>query len=179
MPEAIRENDVSKPRVRTVSWGDPAIGVEVARSLSGVDFVRKIMHSEVPAPPVFKLLGFWLVKVEPGEVHGEFEPGEFHYNPMGGVHGGVVSTLLDSVMGLAVLSRLPSGSRFSSLEIKINFVRGISMETGTLVAEGKIVHPGAKIATSEGRLVDRQGKLYAHGTSTCIVIRDPYIPGSS
>ncbi|HXZ00097.1 MAG TPA: PaaI family thioesterase [Stellaceae bacterium] len=172
MPEPIRDNDTAKPRIRTVSWGDPAVGVEVARSLNGVEFVRKIMRGEVPAPPVFNLLGFRLVKVELGEVNGELEPAEFHYNPMGGVHGGVVSTVLDSVMGLAVLSRLPLGSRFSSLEIKINFVRGITAETGTLLAEGKIVHPGAKISTSEARLVDRQGKLYAHGSSTCIVIRD-------
>lgn len=172
MPETIRDNNIAKPRIRTVTWGDPGIGVEIARSMTGVEFIRKIMRGEVPAPPVFNLLDFRLVKVEPGEVSGELEPAEFHYNPMGGVHGGVISTVLDSVMGLAVLSRLPVGSRFSSLEIKINFVRGILAETGTLLAEGKIVHPGAKIATSEARLIDRQGRLYAHGSSTCIVIRD-------
>ncbi|HXZ02455.1 MAG TPA: PaaI family thioesterase [Stellaceae bacterium] len=171
-PETSRESDTSKPRVRTFSWGDPAIGADVARSSSGVDFVRKIMLGEVPAPPIMDLVDFRLVKVEPGAVSFEFEPAEIHYNPMGGVHGGIVSTLLDSAMGLSVLSQLPPGSGFSTLEIKVNFVRGITEETGTLRAEGKIVHPGAKVATAEARLVDRQGKLYAHGTTTCIILRE-------
>lgn len=171
-PETSRNSDAPKPRERTFSWSDPAIGAEVARSSSGVDFVRKIMNGEVPPPPIMDLIGFRLVKVEPGEVSFEFEPGEVHYNPMGGVHGGVISTLLDSAMGLAVLSRLPPGSRFSSLEIKVNFVRGITEQTGALVAEGKVIHPGATIATAESRLVDRQGKLYAHGSSTCIILRE-------
>lgn len=171
MPETSPDDDAAKPRVRTISWGDPAIGAEVARSMSGVDFVRKIMRGEVPAPPIMDLIGFRLVKVEPGEVTFEFEPAEIHYNPMGGVHGGVVTTLLDSAMGLAVLAQLPLGSGFSTLEVKVNFVRGISAETGTLLAEGKVVHPGAKVATAESRLVDRQGKLYAHGTTTCLVLR--------
>lgn len=159
-----------KPRVRTVSWGDPAISVEAARSLSGVDFVRKIMHSQIPAPPVFDLIDFRLLKVEPGEVTGELKPAEFHYNPMGGVHGGVVCTLLDSVMGLAVHAQLPPGSLFATLEVKVHFVRPISVKTGTLVAEGKVIHPGSRIATAEGRLINQQGKLYAHGTATCIVL---------
>lgn len=90
--------------------------------------------------------------------------------PMGGVHAGVVCTLLDTVMGLAVLAQLPPGSAFSTLEVKVHFVRPIAVKTGTLVAEGKVVHPGSRIATAEARLVDRQGKLYAHGTATCIVL---------
>lgn len=170
MLEMRHDKDGQKPRVRTVSWGDPAISVEAARSLSGVDFVRKIMRNQIPTPPVFDLIDFRLVKVEPGEVIGELEPAEFHYNPMGGVHGGVVCTLLDSVMGLAVHAQLPPGSLFATLEVKVHFVRPISVKTGTLVAEGKVIHPGSRIATAEGRLINQQGKLYAHGTATCIVL---------
>ena len=170
MLETSRDKDM--PRIRTVSWSDPAISLEAARSLSGVDFVHKIMRGEIPAPPIFDLIDFRLVKVEPGEVSGEFEPAEFHYNPMGGVHGGVVCTLLDSVMGLAVHAQLPPGSLFSTLEVKVNFVRPISVKTGALLAEGKVVHPGSRIATAVARLRDRLGKHHAHGTTTCIVLAE-------
>jgi uncharacterized protein (TIGR00369 family) len=164
------DNGASKPRVRTFSWGDPAIGIEASRSLSGVEFVRKIMHGHIPAPPTFELIDFRLVKVEPGEVSGEFEPAEFHYNPAGVVHGGMVCTLLDSVMGLAVLTQLPPGRGFSTLEVKVHFVRPITARTGPLLAVGKVIHPGSRIATADARLVDTQGKLYAHGTATCIIL---------
>jgi len=159
-----------RARIRTISWGDPVISVEAARSLRGVDFVRKIMNGQIPAPPTFELIGFRLIGVEPGEVTGDFEPAEFHYNPMGGVHGGIVCFLLDSVMGLAVHSQLPTGSLFATLEAKVHFVRPISATTGRLLAHGKVVHPGARIATAESRLVDKSGKLFAHGTATCIVV---------
>ena len=170
MPAAPQNDVIPKLRVRTVAWSDPAIGIEAARSLSGVEFVSKIMRGEVPAPPVFTLIGFRLIKVERGKVTGEFEPAEFHYNPAGVVHGGMVCTLLDSVTGLAVLTQLPPGSGFSTLEVKVNFVRPITAKTGALVAEGAVVHPGSRIATADARLVDPQGKLYAHGTATCIVL---------
>jgi len=170
VPATAQNDVVPKPRVRTVAWSDPAISVAAASSLSGVEFVSKIMRGEVPVPPVFALIDFRLIKVERGKVNGEFEPAEFHYNPAAVVHGGIVCTLLDSVMGLAVLTQLPPGSGFSTLEVKINFVRPITEKTGTLVAEGTVVHPGSRIATSGARLVDPQGKLYAHGTATCIVL---------
>lgn len=161
---------VQEPRIRTFSWDDPAIAIEAARSISGVEFVRRIMRGELPAPPAFKLIDFSLIKVEPGDVRGDFEPAEFHYNPAGVVHGGMVCTLLDSVMGLAVLTKLPSGFGFSTLEVKVNFVRPITMKTGALLAEGKVIHSGSRIATADAGLIDAQGKIYAHGTSTCIVI---------
>lgn len=172
MAERSREKGTTAHRVRTVSWGDPAISVKAAQSLCGIDFVRRIMRGQIPAPPAFDLLDFRLVRVDLGDVACEFEPAEFHYNPMGGVHGGIVSTLLDSVMGLAVHTQLPVGSLFSTIELNVNFVRPISVKTGPLLAEGKVVHPGSRVATVEARLVDRGGKLYAHSTATCIVLRD-------
>lgn len=168
--QEMNPNQAQRSRTRTVSWRDPAISVDAVRSLSGVEFVRKIMNRQVPAPPTFELIGFQLTSVEPGEVTGDFEPAEFHYNPMGGVHGGIVCFLLDSVMGLAVHSRLPTGNLFATLEAKVHFVRPISAATGTLIAHGKVVHPGSRIATAESRLLDNNGKLFAHGTTTCMVI---------
>jgi len=162
--------DKGQMRTRSVSWSDPAISVEAARSLSGIDFVRKIMSGHVPPPPTFELIGFRLTGVEPGRVSGDLDPAEFHYNPMGGVHGGIVCFLLDSVMGLAVHSQLPTGNMFATLEVKVHFVRPISAKTGILIAQGNIVHPGSRIATAEARLVDENGKLFAHGTATCMVI---------
>lgn len=159
-------------RVRQVSWGDPDIGIAASRSLSGLDFVRKIASGEIPKPPTFELIDFSLVEAEFGRVVAEIVPAEFHYNPAGVVHGGIVCTLLDSVLGLAVLTRQAVGFGFTTLEVKVNFVRPISIETGPLLASGQVVHPGARISTSEGQLVDRSGKLFAHGTATCMVL--PY-----
>jgi uncharacterized protein (TIGR00369 family) len=171
MPENSGDDAHAERRIRTFSWSDPAIGVEAARSLSGLDFVRKLLSGEIPAPPVTELMGFRLVEVEPGAVVFAFEPAEFHYNPMGAVHGGVISTLLDSAMGISVLTHLPPGTGFSTLEIKVNFVRSISSKSGTLSAEGKVIHLGARTATAEARLVDREGKLCAHSTTTCLILR--------
>jgi len=173
MPEVTRNESPSGCRVRTFSWGDPTIAVAAAQSLSGIDLLRRIMQSEIPAPPTFDLIDFRLTKVEPGEVSGEFQPAEFHYNPVGGVHGGIICTLLDTVMGAAVLTQLPPGCTWSAVEIKVNFVRPVSMASGMLLAEGKIVHPGSRLPTAEGRLVGRDGKLHAHGTTTCFVLREP------
>lgn len=137
MPETNRDKDSTAPPVGAVSWGDPAISAQAARSLCGVDFVQRIMRGQIPAPPIFDLLGFRIVRVESGEVACEFEPDEFHNNPMVAVHGEVFVTLLDSVMGLAVHAHLPAGSLFSTLELKVNFVRPIWAKTGTLLAEAK------------------------------------------
>jgi len=159
-----------RSRTRTISWRDPAISAEAARTLRGSDFVGGIISGEIPAPPTFELIGFRLIEVEPGEVSGQFEPAEFHYNPLGGVHGGIVCFVLDSVMGLAVHSQLPAGRWFATLEMKTQLVRPISESTASLFALGKVVHPGARIATAESRLVDKSGKLFAHGTATCMIL---------
>jgi uncharacterized protein (TIGR00369 family) len=100
-------------------------------------------------------------------------PSREHYNPLGSVHGGYISTLLDSCMGCAVHTELAPGQGFTSLELKVNFVRRVSAETGPVRAEGKVIHVGGQVATAEGRLVDGKGRLLAHGTTTCLVFRLP------
>jgi len=100
----------------------------------------------------------------------EIAPAEQHYNPIGVVHGGIAMTLLDSAMGCAVQTRMPAGGGYTTLEAKTNLVRAVTADTGALRAVGKVVHVGKRVATAEARLEDREGKLYAHATSTCIVL---------
>jgi uncharacterized protein (TIGR00369 family) len=97
-------------------------------------------------------------------------PGEQHYNPIGVVHGGLAMTLLDSAMGCAVQTHMPAGGGYTTLEAKTHLVRAITSKTGSLRAIGKALHLGSRVATAEGRLVDGAGKLYAHATTTCMVL---------
>ena len=160
-------------RRRLVEWEDQAASAEALRALSGRDFLTGILDGRIPAPPVARLLGFTFTGVAEGSVAMELDPAEFHYNPLSTVHGGVAATILDSVMACAVHSTLPAGRGYTTLEIKINYVRAITAATGRLRAEGKIIHVGRQVATAEGRLVDASGRLYVHGTTTCLVFAMP------
>jgi uncharacterized protein (TIGR00369 family) len=157
----------------TVSWSDPQALAEAGRSMAGIDFLRAILDGRLPLPPICELLGFRPVEVEPGRVVFEVIPGEQHYNPIGVVHGGLAMTLLDSAMGCSVQTRMPAGGGYTTLEAKTNLVRPISSETGPLRAIGKLVHLGRQVATAEGRLEDASGKLYAHASTTCMVLSPP------
>ena len=153
-----------------VSWQDPVELAKVARSMAGIEFLRAMRDGKLPPPPIAQLLGFTLVEVEPGRAVFEVQPGERHYNPIGVVHGGLAMTLLDSAMGCSVQTQMPAGGGYTTLEAKTNLVRAITAETGLLRAIGKVLHVGKRIATAEARLEDRAGKLYAHATTTCIVL---------
>ena len=154
----------------TASWSDPAALAEAGRTMSGIEFLQAIRDARLPAPPIAELLGFRLVEVDAGHAVFEVLPGEQHYNPIGVVHGGLAMTLLDSAMGCAVHSHMPAGGGYTTLEAKTNLVRPVTAKTGLLRAIGKVLHLGSRVATAEGRLVDRAGKLYAHATTTCIVL---------
>ena len=140
------------------------------KALPGIDFLRAIRDGSLPPAPMAELLGFRLVEVEPGRAVFEIVPGQRHYNPLGTVHGGLAMTLLDSAMGCAVHTQLPAGSGYTTLEAKTNLVRAITAETGKLRAIGRTIHVGSRVGTAEGRLEDAAGKLYAHGTTTCIIL---------
>jgi uncharacterized protein (TIGR00369 family) len=129
------------------------------------------VSGELPPPPFASLLNFDLVEVSEGHAAFAVNPAEYHYNPIGVVHGGLAATLLDSAMGCAVHSMLPAGAGYTTLEIKVNFIRAMTAETGRLRCEANVVHSGARTATAEGRIVDEAGKLYAHGTTTCLILR--------
>jgi uncharacterized protein (TIGR00369 family) len=144
---------------------------EAARAMPGLDFLRAIRDGELPAAPIQDLMGFQLVEVEEGEVAFRSVPGEQHYNPIGVVHGGLAATLLDSAMGACVHSTLALGEAYTTLETKFNLVRPIVADGGTILASGKVLHRGSRVATAEGRVVrEADGKLLAHGTSTCMIL---------
>ena len=158
-------------RSLTVTWEDPLAGFDEGKKLAKpIDYLRAIRDGRIPDPPIARLLGMRLIKVEEGEAVFELTPAEQHYNPIGVVHGGVAFTMLDSAMGCSVQSMLPPGKGYTTLEIKANLVRAITLTTGLIRASAKIIHMGKQTATAEARLEDAQGKLYAHGTTTCIVL---------
>ncbi|PWT70940.1 MAG: aromatic compound degradation protein PaaI [Chloroflexi bacterium] len=166
-----QESNSTPTRSRTITWEDPQPEAEARRHMSGLAFLQSIISGELPAPPIAATLGFRLAEVAPGQVVFVVQPAEYHYNPIGVVHGGLAATLLDSCMSCAVQSTLPAGVGYTTLELKVNFIRPITLGTGELRAEGAVVHAGGKTATAEGRLLDQAGKLYAHGTTTCIILR--------
>ena len=157
-------------RTVEVKWDDPVQLAQAGRSMAGIDFLRAIRDGRLPHPPICALLGYRLTEVEPGHAVFEITAGERHYNPIGVVHGGLAMTLLDSAMGCAVQTHMPAGSGYTTLEAKTNLVRAITSDTGKLRAVGKTLHVGKRMATAEARLEDAAGKLYAHATTTCIVL---------
>jgi len=157
-------------RTRTYSWADPLAALERSRELSGLELVRAMMTGELPPPPIAEVLGIRLVEVEEGRAVFEGEPGEQHYNIIGTVHAGYTTTLLDSAMGCALTTTLDAGVGWTTLELKANFTRPITVATGTVRCTGTIVHPGRRVATTVARLEDARGRLLAHATSTLLVL---------
>jgi len=141
--------------------------------LSGLEYFRKLLAGEIPPPPMLDLLGIRLVEIELGRVVFAATAEERFYNGTGVAHGGFAATLLDTALGCAINSTMPPGRRFTTLELKINLTRPLTREVGALRCEGRVVHLGGRTATSEGRIVDARGKLYGHGTTTCIVVEPP------
>lgn len=157
-------------RSRTYSWEDPLAPLAQAAELSGLEVMRRMAAGELPQPPIAQTLGFRLVEAERGRAVFECQPAEFHYNPIGTVHAGLASTLLDSAMGCAFVTTLDEVVGWTTLELKANFTRPITTETGLIRCIGTVVHPGRTVATTEARIVDDEGRLYAHGTSTILVL---------
>lgn len=143
---------------------------ETMRSLSGLEFLQQLIDGKLPAPPIGRTMGFLLREVKPGFALFTCTPTFDHYNPIGSVHGGLAGTLLDSCMSCAIQTLLPKGQGYTTLEYRVHLVRGMTDKTGPVRAEGKVVHAGRRISTAEGRIVDEAGKLYAHGTTTCIAL---------
>jgi uncharacterized protein (TIGR00369 family) len=154
-----------------VDWDDPLATAARAAELSGMDFLRGIVSGEIPPPPIARLFNFALVEVEPGRAVFAGVPGEQHYNPIGVVHGGLAATLIDSATGCAVHTTLPAGARYTTLEVKVNYVRPLTGATGRVLCEAHVVHRGGTVGTAEARLTrESDGKLLAHGTCTCLIM---------
>lgn len=143
--------------------------VEEVKKISGLEFLKGIQEGRFPPPPIAHHLGFTLTEVEEGRALFIGTPDFRVYNPIGSVHGGYIATLLDSCMSCAVHTTAPVGFGYTTVEIKVNFVRAVTDKTGLVRAEGKVINAGKRIGTSEGRLTDAQGRLLAHGTATCLI----------
>jgi uncharacterized protein (TIGR00369 family) len=156
-------------RRREVSWEDPMVGAALALDLSGLDYLRAIAEGRVPPPPIAVLLGMGIAEVQPGRVTFSLEVGEHLYNPIGSVHGGVFCTLLDSAMSCAVHSTLDRGQAYTTLELKVNLVRALTVGTPSVLATGQVISTGRRVATASGQITGSDGTLYAHATTTCLV----------
>jgi uncharacterized protein (TIGR00369 family) len=143
--------------------------LEQLKAHSGMEFLQKIWDGELPSVPIGLTLDFIPVEGEPGRIVFQGTPGKQHYNPLGSVHGGYFCTLLDSALGCAVHSVLPQGTGYTTLELKVNFIRALSVKTGPVRAIGKVIQVGSKVGVAEASIVDADGKVYAHATTTCLI----------
>jgi len=158
-------------RSRTITWSNPARAREQLQGLDGYERLVAMQRGDVAPPPAIALLGLSLDEVERGCTVFSVVADELHENPMGTMHGGIVATLVDTAMGCAVSSTLSADAVFTTLELSANFVRPITQATGRVHAEGRVVHEGGRVATTEARVYDDAGTLYAHAKSTCLVHR--------
>jgi uncharacterized protein (TIGR00369 family) len=158
-------------RTRTFSWHDPLAMAAAISELSGLERMRQVISGELPVPPIAQLMNIRLVEADAGRVVFEGTPEEYHYNPIGMVHGGFAATILDSAMGCAVHTLLPAHVAYTTLEFKLNFIKPIKVGSGKLRAIGTVLHGGRTTSLAEGRLVALDGTLYAHATTTCLIFR--------
>jgi uncharacterized protein (TIGR00369 family) len=140
------------------------------REGSGLDYLRRIVAGEIAGVPIGTTLGFRLTAVEAGGVELRGRPDERSYNLLGTVHGGWGAAILDTAMALATLSSLDAAHVFTTLDIKINYLRPITVESGEVVAQGRVIHGGRRVALCEASLADAGGKLLAHGTGSCLIL---------
>jgi uncharacterized protein (TIGR00369 family) len=157
-------------RERTFTWSDPAAIAAAGAGMSGADFFAAIGAGEIPPPPLMQALDFDGVSFGEGTATFRLTPREFHYNPIGTVHGGVFATMLDSACGCAVHTTLPAGVFYTSLDLSVKFLRPVTVATGPIKAEGTVVHRGRRTALAEARITDEAGKLYVTATSSCMIL---------
>jgi uncharacterized protein (TIGR00369 family) len=160
-------------RTRSFSWEDPMAGAQAAMTMAGIDYLRAMQAGTLPAPPLLHTLNMRLESVESGVVVFSMVPAEFHYNPIGSVHGGVYSTLLDSAAGCAVHSLLPAGTGYTSQDLSVRFLGAVRVDTGLVRCTGTVRHLGRRTALAEASLTTESGKLLATATSGCLIIPGP------
>jgi uncharacterized protein (TIGR00369 family) len=159
-------------RERLVRWADPQIAATAARDIDGHTYLERIRDGVLPVSPYAALLGMRLVEVGDGHVVFAAEPAEHAFNAIGIVHGGYTSSLLDSAIGCAVISRLPVGKKAVSLDLQVRFFRGMSAATGPIRCEGWVMHLGRTTAAGEAKIFDANGRLHAHATSTLAILAE-------
>lgn len=157
-------------RSLTVTWEDPHQIADALANRPGLEFMRAMQRGEIPEPPVARLLQFdTLIEVAEGRVVFEYHPHESQYNPMGTIHGGASSGVIDAAMGCAVITTLKLGEGFTTLDLQLRYFRPITDKTGAMRCTGVILHRGRTFATAEARLTGEAGRLYIHATSTCAI----------
>lgn len=162
-------DDWGEARSRTVSWHDPFVTAARGARMSGLDYCNAIIDGTLPAPPIAHLVGMTLASVEPGRAEFHCAPDESVYNPLGLVHGGLVCTLLDSALGCAVHTTLPQGTGYTSIELKVSYLRPVHADSGPLKAIGLVTKPGRRVAFAEGTVEDRHGKVVASASSSLLI----------
>ena len=167
------ERSPETTRERLITWQDPVPVAGAGAAMAGLDYVKAISAGELPPPPIAVLMRMQPIELEDGRAVFEGAPGEEHYNPIGTVHGGYASTLLDSALGCAVHTTLPAGVGYTTLTLEVTMVRPITRDIERVRAEAEVLHRGRKQATAQARLIDAAtGKLLASGTSTCLILGD-------
>jgi uncharacterized protein (TIGR00369 family) len=156
-------------RERTITWQDPAPGTARGLAMDGIDYMRAMMRGELPPPPISQTLQFDLVEVDHGRAVFTCTPDESVYNPIGVVHGGLVCTLLDSAAGCALHTTLPAGKGYTSVEIKVSYLKAVRATSGLLTATGTVVKAGSRVGFTEATVTDGSGALVATASSTLLV----------
>jgi uncharacterized protein (TIGR00369 family) len=170
MTELTPSTSTAGPRRKTISWEDPMLTARAGTGLTGLEFMRRMASGEVPAPPIARLMGFGLGTVAEGVAEFVGTPDESVYNPIGMVHGGYVCTLLDSALGCAVHTTLPVGAAYTSIEIKVNYLRPVHADVGELRVRGRVTKSGRRVAFAEGDVQDAAGRVLATAQSSLLVI---------
>ncbi len=157
-------------RERSYAWEDPTKLAGAGIQMAGLDYLRAMLHGELPLPPICATIGFRFVEFDEGRAVMELEPGEHQYNPLGTIHGSVIVALLDSVAGSAVHTTLPAGVGYTTVSLNTSFLRPVRADTGALRAEGTLLRAGRSLALSEAKLVDTDGAMYGHAISNCMIL---------
>lgn len=156
-----------------IQWRDPLGGLAALPELDGIAFMKKMHSGELPGAPIASHIGMELISVGPGTVTFRCSPDESHYNPIGMVHGGLVCTLLDSALGCATHTTLPAGTGYTSIEIKVNYLRPVTADSGPLICKGGVTKPGRRVAFAEAEVLDNQGKVVATASGSLLVFPLP------
>ncbi len=174
--QSVLQQWIADERVNVARMDAIGPGVATAEQWAGktgLEQMQAMLDGLLPYAPIARTLDFSLIQVGPGVALFQGKPGPAHFNPMGGVHGGWFATLLDSALGCAVHTMMPAGRGYTTAELSVNFVRGLSPKVGRVRAEGKVIHCGKQLATAEARLFGPDGTLFAHATTTCLVFELP------
>lgn len=169
MSDRSPDEDGAEDRNGMAQAGFGTIPLELAARHAGIDLFHMMIRGDIPAPPIARTMNMVLTEAEKGRAVFRGTPGFEHYNPLGTVHGGWPATILDSALGCAVHTMLPAGMAYTTIEFKVNLVRPLFENSGELVCEGRLIHFGRTIATSEATLKNAEGKLIAHGSETCAI----------